>query len=748
MKLYRHVSAVMAALVLTGLSYSAGATDINVSSDKAEELLGLTMGSPVQTAPEVKHITDTLTVNVHGKSLTDAGKSKNVTGIYNGFGSQLTVDKDLVVRLKNDAPAAKRDLGHYYMSAVYAGYGGKVPRLSKDNPDRDFGDTNIHVKGNVDIDAIGSGLQVNQRGHILVDGGGKIITHPVETSDTYSVVAEEGNVYVNAGADGKHPGTKDLVAVGNVGLINKDYGRDPNHNVEPTNIALAFTTPNSSLSGAVLNEYAESNKNPHNSGADIYLQNGATWNNEWIGMERPTPKKERPSGDNAAYLYKGSKVRNLVGGANPTAAGIIHPIDARPITIQNYSGFVNADYKAGVPGSEDGMGQIIIQHAADNSHVMVKGDSAKNLTDDASYRTEMQALANKLQYTGNDKKLATAVQINEGITRPAAVAELGTDAFDAQGNLVVGNTATVKHAGESSLVSGTKSALASTAMAWRNNTNDLQRRLGDLRLANTDQGVWAKYIGGKSKITDGADARMTYNGVQVGYDHKVSNGWVVGGALDYSTSSNSYAVGSGDGKIGGIALYGTKQHDDGRYLDIIARGNRLSNNYKHYSVGEQRVNGDYHTFGTSLSAEYGKRIKKQNGFYIDPSVEIIVGRLNGVSYDANIAGGGSMHVKADGVNSAVGRLGFGIGKETEKSNIFAKLALAHEFSGKMNTTYSAPGNPTVKTELDLKDTWLDAEIGGSWNLRPSTYLYGTFTKNFGATMDNTWRIDAGVRHNF
>lgn len=748
MKITRHVSAVMAALVLTGMSYSAMATEFNATSDKAEELLGLTMGSPVQTQPEVKHIEDTLTVNVHGKSLTDEGKTKNVTGIYNVFGSQLTVDKDLVVRLKNDAPASKRELGHYYMSAVYAGYGGKVPRLSKDNPDRDFGDTNIHVKGNVDIDAIGSGLQVNQRGHILVDGGGKIITHPVETSDTYSVVAEEGDVYVNAGADGKHPGTKDLVAVGNVGLINKDYGRDPNHNVEPTNIALAFTTPNSSLSGAVLNEYAESNKNPHNSGADIYLQNGATWNNEWIGMERPTPKKERPSGDNEAYLYKGSKVRNLVGGANPTAAGIIHPIDARPITIQNYSGFVNADYKTGAPASEAGKGQIIIQHAADNSHITIQGDSTKNLTDDASYRTEMKSLANKLQYTGNDKKLATAVQVNEGITRPAAITELGTNAFDAQGNPVVTDTATVTHASESSLVSGTKSALASTAMAWRNNTNDLQRRLGDLRLSNTNQGIWAKYIGGKSKITDGADTHMTYNGAQVGYDHKVSSGWTLGGALDYSTSSNSYAVGSGDGKIGGIALYGTKQHDDGRYLDIIARGNRLSNNYKLYSVGGHQLNGDYHTFGTSLSAEYGKRIKKQNGFYIDPSVEFIVGRLNGVSYDANVVGGGSMHVKADAVNSAVGRLGFGIGRETPKSNIFAKLALAHEFSGKMNTTYSAPGNPTVNTELDLKDTWLDAEIGGSWSVRPSTYLYGTFTKNFGATIDNTWRIDAGVRHNF
>ncbi|WP_303928238.1 autotransporter outer membrane beta-barrel domain-containing protein [Veillonella parvula] len=747
MKLQRNVSAVMAALVLTGMTCSAFATEINATSDKAEELLGLTMGSPVQTQPEVKHIEDTLTVNVHGKSLTDTGKTKNVSGIYNGFGSQLTVDKDLIVRLKNDAPASKRELGHYYMSAVYAGYGGKVPRLSKDNPDRDYGDTNIHVKGNVDIDAIGVGLQANKRGHIIVDGGGRIITHPLETSDTYSVVAEEGDVYVNTGSDGKHLGSKELVAVGNVGLINKDYGRDPNHNETPTNIALAFTTPNSKLTGAVLNEYAESNKNPHNSGADIYLQNGGTWNNEWIGMERPTPKRERPSGDNAAYLYKGSKVRNLVGGSSPSAAGILHPIDARPITIQNYSGYVNAVYKTGVPASENGKGNIVVEHAADNSHITLQGDGA-NLTNDDSYRKEIQALADKLQYTGNDKKLSTTVQINEGITRPGAVAELGANHFDSQGRLVVGDTTKINRASESSLVSGTKSALTSTAMAWKSNTNDLQRRLGDLRLANTNQGVWAKYIGGKSKITDGADAHMTYNGVQVGYDHKASNGWILGGAIDYSTSSNSYTNGSGDGKLGGIALYGTKQNDDGRYLDIIVRGNRLSNNYNLYTVGGQRVNGKYHTYGTSLSAEYGKRIKKQNGFYIDPSVEFIIGRLNGVSYDASVVGGGSMHVKADAVNSAVGRLGIGIGKETEKSNIFAKLALVHEFSGKANTTYSALGNPTVQTTVDLKDTWLDAEIGGSWNVRPSTYLYGTFTKNFGAIVENTWRIDAGIRHNF
>ena len=180
MKITRHVSAVMAALVVTGMSYSVMATDITKYSDKAENLIGLSLGNQKQTEPEVKHIEDTLTVNVHGKSLMDTGKSKNVTGIYTVFGSQLTIDKDLIVRLKNDAPADKKDLGHYYMSAVYAGLGGKVPHHN-DNPDRDYGDSNIHVKGNVDIDAVGVGLQANHRGHIIVDGGGRIITYPLKT---------------------------------------------------------------------------------------------------------------------------------------------------------------------------------------------------------------------------------------------------------------------------------------------------------------------------------------------------------------------------------------------------------------------------------------------------------------------------------------------------------------------------------------------------------------------------------------
>ena len=127
---------------------------------------------------------------------------------------------------------------------------------------------------------------------------------------------------------------------------------------------------------------------------------------------------------------------------------------------------------------------------------------------------------------------------------------------------------------------------------------------------------------------------------------------------------------------------------------------------------------------------------------------MILSRLSGESFDARTNTGSTVHINSDAVNSAIGRLGIGIGKEAKNSNVFLKAALAHEFSGKMKATYSMAGEPTTNSVVDLKDTWLDLELGGSWSFGPNTYLYGTFTKNFGSTVDTSYRVDAGIRHNF
>ena len=733
--------AVIAALIITGASAEVMVSATTVESHTDGKSIGLNLWG------ENKHYTDDLTVNVSGLGVNGNKYHNNVTGIYALDGSQVAIDKNVNVTVVNPAPAEsgekrRPDLAHYYMSGIYAGYGGVTNDGNND-------DTRITVQGNAKVDAIGVGLQANKDGYIRILGGADVKTHPLTTSDTYSALSEEGFVYVNTGMDGLKPGAKDVNMYGNIGFINKNYGIDKNPHNHGSEISLGLTTPNSKLVGGVLNEFDESNNNPHHSGLRLYLQNGATWRNEWLGAEREYPTQGRP--DTANYLYTGSKVEHLIGGATEGSRGIIQAVDARPITINNYAGHTAIDYEKGAPAAENGKGEVVINHADPGSSVTLRSsvDALK-----AHANAEIPGLAEnqfvkKIVYNGytkGERNLGVNVHLETGVISPTLNAKLSPDDFDAAGRAMVSNK-TVLSTSESEIVSGAKSALASSVMQMRADTNDLQRRLGDVRLNSDNQGVWGKYIGGKSKITDSAYVNQNYNMAQIGYDTKRGN-WIIGGAFLYGTNNSDYALGSGSGKTAGLAIYGAKQFNDGRYLDIIAKGNRLKNDFTvHNSLGTS-LSGDYRNTGASLSLEYGKRIKRNNGFYIDPSAELIFSRLSGESFDARTNTGSTVHINSDAVNSAIGRLGIGIGKEAKNSNVFLKAALAHEFSGKMKSTYSMAGEPTTNSVVDLKDTWLDLELGGSWSFRPNTYLYGTFTKNVGSTVDTSYRVDAGIRHNF
>ena len=734
-------AAVIAALILTGASAFTMASATTVESHTDGKSIGLNLWG------EQRHYTDDLTVNVSGLGVNGKKYHNNVTGIYALDGTQVAIDKNVTVKITNPAPAEsgekrRPDLAHYYMSGIYAGYGGLTSDGNND-------DTRVTVKGNANIDVVGVGLQANKDGYIRVLGGADIKTNPLDTSDTYSALSEEGFVYVNTGMDGLQPGTNDVKMYGNVGFLDKNYGIEKNPHNHGSEISLGLTTPNSKLVGGVLNEFDESNNNPYHGGLRLYLQNGATWRNEWLGAERVYPTQGRP--DNANYLYTGSRVEYFIGGKDAASKGIIQAVDARPITINNYAGHTAIDYEKGAPASAQGKGQVVINHAEKGSSVTMhsSAEALKGYANINNPRGTLHQLANKLTYTNfnkGERNLGVNVQVDGGLISPTYSTNLGTESFAIDGKASVTDQAVITTR-ESELVSGAKSALAASMMQMKADTNDLQRRLGDVRLNSDKHGVWGKYIGGKSKITDDAYVNQTYNMAQVGYD-TLRGDWTVGGALLYGTSNNDYALGSGSGKTAGLAVYGAKQFKDGRYLDIIGKVNRLKNDFTVRNTLGTTLSGDYRNTGASLSVEYGKRIKKDNGFYIDPNAELTFSRLSGESFDARTNTGSTVHIDSDAVNSVIGRIGVGIGKESKNSNVFFKAALAHEFSGKMNATYSMTGEPTTGSEVNLKDTWLDLELGGSWSVRPNTYIYGTFTKNFGATVDNSYRIDAGIRHNF
>ena len=298
-------------------------------------------------------------------------------------------------------------------------------------------------------------------------------------------------------------------------------------------------------------------------------------------------------------------------------------------------------------------------------------------------------------------------------------------------------------------MSGVKSAMTASSMAWRAEANDLMKRMGDLRLSPQDTGIWARAYRGKTTSNkDNANFRMNYSTIQVGYDKKVGNDWRVGIAGSYMKGSSTYAAGSGKNKEGNLGIYGTWTGKSGQYVDLIAKVGRLNNEYTVYNDFGHYVKGDYSTWGGSLSAEYGKRIAMKGGTFIEPQVELIYSHLNGVSYTGSTDYiGMNMYVHQKPFDSFIGRLGLGFGKETEHSTYYARVSLYHEFAGDLHTDYSDGFTPK-STMQNGSDTWVGVQLGGTVKLNDRTNLYGNFEKTFGGDIKTAWRMDAGMRWSF
>ncbi len=367
------------------------------------------------TNDEREYWRDNVTVDVSGSG--GGSLHRNVTGIYLLDGAQLTIGGDLTLRLANSAPATcgatpGADVAHYYMSGIYAGYGGRTRGRTHE-------DTRFTLCGTFDMDVVGVGLQANKDGYITV-GGGRIVTHALGT-DTYALLAEEGSVFMNTGADGRERGTETVNIHGNLGVLHKNYGIDPNPDRHGSFISLALPTADSVLTGAILNEYEESGVNPHNSGVDLYLSHNACWYNRWLGAPRERTVLERPNAD--AYLYRGSKLRTLCGGGSEEEQGNIFQQEASPILVDSCSGFTRVVYTYAEDGSIRG-GDFIVRHAAPGSHITLRLAAGAAVTDAAhtTMREALRALADKLRYRGyaaGERSLSARVEIAADAASPA-----------------------------------------------------------------------------------------------------------------------------------------------------------------------------------------------------------------------------------------------------------------------------------------------------------------------------------------
>ena len=290
---------------------------------------------------------------------------------------------------------------------------------------------------------------------------------------------------------------------------------------------------------------------------------------------------------------------------------------------------------------------------------------------------------------------------------------------------------------------------------WRIEGNNLMKRMGELRSDKeaAKGGVWARYYRGELSADSAYDRNYSqdYTAFQGGIDkvQDYKGGKLYTGiAVNRIDSNVSYNAGSGDLSSTGVGLYASWLGSKGHYVDVIARGSKLANDFKLVDLSGNSAKADYDTWAYGISAEYGYRQNLNAGWFVEPQAELSLGHIGSADYTMSNDG----RIENDGVNSAVVRLGFLGGKEFtiggRTSNTYVKASALHDFGGNGGATGYYGSDSLALQTGDLTGTWYEIGLGANLGIAKNSNLYFDALKTFGGDLRTDWQFNAGLRFSF
>lgn len=562
---------------------------------------------------------------------------------------------------------------------------------------------------NVDITAKAAGdgnqVRVEAKGIYALDNSNITITGGTinveakgskggNNDNAYAIYAWNGNVTINS----------------NNIEINGDIYNDATGGLKST-IDINLKGKNAVINGNIQEDYST------NGSINVALSNGAIWN------------------------INGNRSENIITNLLLNNGIINRYDDNTSFYIEHYSGTGDINFKA-QDTDDSGVldftntGDVTIGTAEEGSSVNLGViNNTVNTLDIEKTEENLNAIAEKIVYVANDGKLGGKVTVKEGLITPEASADLMFDG-NKQGyvtNITGGNRTT-------QTMDAMKNLAATAIVAWRQEDSTLSQRLGELRESDGGQGIWVRMSRGEFEY-DG-EYKNQYNFFQMGYDWAAGN-WHYGAAVSHNDGQTTYTHGDGENRSTSLSLYGTWLGDKGHYADIVLKQGRLSNDFDIYTEAGH-TSGDYDAWGTSLSGEYGMKVDLDGGWYVTPQAQLTLMRIGGEDYTTN----NGIKVNQDSLESAVGRVGFEVGKRiSDSGSIYAKASLLHDFAGSADTYLSLNGL-TNSYHQDIGDTWCEAGIGFNYKTSENSYVYADVVKTFGGDVETPWQWNAGMRWTF
>ncbi|MBQ4616196.1 MAG: autotransporter domain-containing protein [Mailhella sp.] len=268
-------------------------------------------------------------------------------------------------------------------------------------------------------------------------------------------------------------------------------------------------------------------------------------------------------------------------------------------------------------------------------------------------------------------------------------------------------------------------------------TNDVRKRLGDIRSDKNQTGVWMRWDGGKLK-SDGLT--NNFNTIQIGGDTKVGKNCRIGASGSFTHGDGDFAQGNGELEGFSFALYTTWMAENGMFADVVARIGHFST-----EMNVEGRSGDMNNRVASLSGEYGWRFNVCNQFFVEPQVELAYTYVS--SEDLEL---GDARYQFDNMDSMTGRAGLvaGWNLPDDRGNVYARASVVQQFMGDTKVTGAVTGGKPVIQEIDGDDTWLEYGIGANIKLTDKTYIWADVERTEGADIEEEWRGTVGLRYSF
>ena len=289
---------------------------------------------------------------------------------------------------------------------------------------------------------------------------------------------------------------------------------------------------------------------------------------------------------------------------------------------------------------------------------------------------------------------------------------------------------------------GIRSAVVGNFNAWRTVADDMYRPR--VLQQGEPTGIWARIGGGKYSYSgSGIDTATDYTRIQGGYDAKISRGWTVGGQVSYLRGSEDYVFdGSGKVKSFSVGAYGLKDLGKDQYVHVETQVGRVSNDFTARNEIGEALSGDTKSNAYSIGVRYGKTLKYDNGFYVEPQAQLNFTHFGGRNFNV-----GNVFVNQSSVNSTSGKIGLELGKQFGNGNLYTRFAAGHAFTGNVKTAFSS-GTAVKLTEQDLKGTWTELAFGGRYGFNSNNSVFADVATGLSGDLQADWGVNAGFTHKF